>query len=160
MLIRPYEPTDARATLEVFTRAVHETARNDYTAEQLAAWAPPGLDLTRWARKREEPDTVVAVDDDGAVIGFTDLDATGYINMMFVHPEWVRRGVATTLLNEVIARAHARGIRRLSTHASVTARPFFEAQGFVVIEQREPVLRGVALTNFAMQRLLHHGTTR
>ena len=158
MLIRPYEPTDARATLDVFTRAVHETAARDYTATQVAAWAPLEADDEAWAEKRLLAETIVAVDDDvqghASVIGFTDLDASGYITMMFVHPDWTRRGVASALLDEIGARATARGIRTLSTHASLTARPFFEAHGFVVTERRRPVIRGLALTNFAMQRML------
>ncbi|MFT2816137.1 GNAT family N-acetyltransferase [Leifsonia sp. A12D58] len=159
MLIRLYEPTDARATLEIFTRAVHETAAGNYTAAQLAAWAPSDRDAGAWAQKRMQAETLVAVDDGSSrVIGFTDLDATGYIDMMFVHPDWARRGVATALLDEVVDRSLARGIQTLTTHASLTARPFFAAHGFVVTEQREPVLRGVALTNFAMLRVLRPTT--
>ena len=159
VLIRPYKPTDAPATLEIFTRAVHETAADNYTAAQLAAWAPSDRDAGAWAQKRMQAETLVAVDDGSTrVIGFTDIDATGYIDMMFVHPEWVRRGVATALLNDVVARALARSIPTLTTHASLTARPFFESHGFVVTEQRVSVLRGVALTNFAMQRVLRPTT--
>ncbi|NYJ19014.1 hypothetical protein HNR05_000805 [Leifsonia psychrotolerans] len=31
MIIRRYSPTDAHATLDDFTRAVHDVAINDYT---------------------------------------------------------------------------------------------------------------------------------
>ena len=44
------------------------------------------------------------------------------------------------------------GAVELSTHASLTARPFFEAHGFAVVVEQHPVLRGVALTNFVMRR--------
>jgi putative acetyltransferase len=40
------------------------------------------------------------------------------------------------------------------THASITARPFFEAHGFRVDEVRHPVRNGVTFENFAMSRPL------
>ncbi|MNW68344.1 putative N-acetyltransferase YafP [compost metagenome] len=51
-----------------------------------------------------------------------------------------------------MAREH--GAVELTTYASLTARPFFEKHGFVVVEERQPVLRGVSLTNFRMRKPL------
>ena len=50
--------------------------------------------------------------------------------------------------------AHAQGVARLFTEASITARPFFEAQGFSVIASQRVEKRGQMLTNFRMQKLL------
>ena len=54
----------------------------------------------------------------------------------------------------ILETARDRSITELSTHGSLTARPFFEKHGFVVLEQRHPVRAGVALTNFSMRRTL------
>lgn len=148
--IRPYESTDARATRDVFLRAVRVTASTDYTPAQLAAWAPSDVDLDAWAVKRGSAGTVVATVND-RVVGFTDCDDDGYIDMMFVDPDVARRGVASALLEHLRARAISRGVLALTTHASVTARAFFEAHGFTVTATRRPVVRGVQLTNFAMR---------
>ena len=40
----------------------------------------------------------------------------------------------------------------LYAEVSITARRFFEKMGFVVVEERHPVVRGVELTNYAMRR--------
>src|ERR687893_1761 len=40
------------------------------------------------------------------------------------------------------------------TEASVTARPFFERQGFRVLGERRVLRLGVELTNFAMEKIL------
>jgi putative acetyltransferase len=42
-------------------------------------------------------------------------------------------GIASRLLRTVEASARARGLLRLFTEASITARPFFEHRGFRVI---------------------------
>lgn len=150
---RPYVAGDAAATLEVFRRAIHTTAAVDYSPDQIESWAPADVDVSAWERKRAERLTAVA-DDGGTVVGFTDVDHDGYIDMLFVDPAVGRRGVATSLVTWAAQRAESLGARFLRTSASITARPFFIAQGFVVDEERRPVVRGVAMPNYAMGRSL------
>ena len=40
----------------------------------------------------------------------------------------------------------------ISTHASITAKPFFEKRGYRVIREQQVERQGVALTNFVMER--------
>ncbi|KRC32347.1 GNAT family N-acetyltransferase [Oerskovia sp. Root22] len=153
MILRAYDESDAEATLRVFLRAVRVTASKDYSPEQIAAWGSDDISLDVWAVKRLQTDTVVAVEGD-EVLGFSDVDDRGYVDMMFVDPAVTRRGVASALLDHVTRTARARGAVELTTYASLTARPFFEKHGFVVVEERQPVLRGVSLTNFRMRKPL------
>jgi putative acetyltransferase len=152
--LRDYTPDDAGPTLGVFLRAVRVTAARDYTPEQIAAWAPDDVDPAVWAARRAAARTRVAVADDGAVVGFSDVDESGYVDMMFVDPGAAGQGVATALLDWVVRTARAAGTAELTTHASVTARPFFERRGFVVEAEQHPVRRGVELTNYRMRRTL------
>ncbi len=151
--IRPYADHDGRPTLDVFLAAVRVTAAADYTPEQVAAWAPDGIDERAWGARRAALHTVVA-ESDGRVVGFTDVDADGYVDMMFVDPSVGRAGVGSALLAWAHDEAVRLGATALTTNASVTARPFFEAHGFVVEREQHPVRAGVALTNFAMRRVL------
>jgi putative acetyltransferase len=153
MLLRPYTPHDAEPTLGVFRRAVRQTASHDYSVEQIAAWSSDDIDLTVWNTRRAARPTLVAEVD--GVVGFSDVDDSGYIDMLFVDPDFSRRGVASTLLAALTEQAATAGALELTTHASITARPFFEGHGFEVVEERRPVLRGVEFTNFAMRRRLH-----
>ncbi len=147
--LRRYVAADAAATLGVFRRAVHVTAAADYSPEQREAWAPGTFDLVGWSEQRNRSSTVVA-EIAGCLVGFCDVDAEGYIDMLFVDPDHGRQGVATALVGWVRAEAGQRGATRLTTRASETARPFFEAQGFRVDERLTLTVRGVALTACAM----------
>ena len=147
--IRPFAAADALSTLKVYQRSIRTTAAADYSSEQIAAWAPSDADTDAWLERRAQLNTVVAVVDDH-VVGFTDVSASGYIDMMFFDPAFGRRGVVTALLLWASSEAERLGSSLLTTHGSVTARPFFEAHGFVVNEERHPVLRGVVMTNYAM----------
>lgn len=151
IVIRPYEPGDAPATLEVFRQAVRETAAAHYDTQQRAAWAPDDLDPVGWAQRRAAARTLVATLD-GAVVGFTDLDESGYVDMLFVHPRAGRRGVGAALLRAIEAQAGCDGIEQLTTNASTTARPLFERAGFEVEQEQQVTRNGVVFTNYRMRR--------
>jgi putative acetyltransferase len=70
------------------------------------------------------------------VAGFTDVDDSGYIDMLFVDPDFGRRGVASALLAHVIALSRARGLPASTTFASLTSRQVIERLGFVATGQR------------------------
>ncbi|WP_150307297.1 GNAT family N-acetyltransferase [Planctomonas psychrotolerans] len=155
MHIRAYASRDALATAAVFRRAVRATAGAGYTAAQAAAWAPDDRDPERWAKRRGSRPTWVAVEED-RVIGFTDLLPHGHVDMMFVAPDAQGRGVASALLETVLAstelaEARLRGVHALTTDASIPARPFFERHGFVVVASRDVPLRGQVLRNYRMR---------
>lgn len=154
--LRPYTASDRDATLAVFRRAIRGTASRDYTPVQIAAWSSDEIDPDGWAARRAAIRTQVAVLG-GTLVGFIDVADDGYVDMLFVDPDAARRGVATALLGWVVTTARERGVARLTTHASLTARPFFEAQGFVVVAEQHPVVRGVPMTNFRMRRDLATG---
>jgi putative acetyltransferase len=154
--LRPYRAEDAHATRSVFERAVHLTASRDYTATQVAAWAPVDrapATATAWAAARAAAHTIVAVQDD-EVVGFSDLVHGDLLDMLYVDPRAGGRGIGSALITHIISVARAGDARVLKTYASLTARPVFERNGFVVIEQRRPVVRGVAMTNFEMHLVL------
>ena len=156
--LRPYRDDDATATLKVFRRAIRTLASHDYAPEQVEAWASPEIDPAVWAERRRTHRTQVA-ETDGCVVGFTDVDDDGYVDMLFVDPDVARQGVGSALLEWARITAEGLGARELTTNASLTARPVFEAHGFTVVAEQRPVLRGVAMTNFRMRRTLGTGTS-
>lgn len=154
VLVRPYQATDASATLAAFLHAVTVTASADYSPAQVAAWsAPQERNVEDWNFARTRLGTVVALAE-GEIAGFSDVSAEGYIHMMFVSPRYGRRGVASALLAEVDRRGRATNATALSTDASITARPFFERHGFSVLREQHPHTRGVRMTNYRMVKPL------
>ncbi len=150
--VRDYTEADAAPTLQVFRDAVTVTASQRYTAEQITAWAgPPEDDLPGWHAARTSRATIVAVVGD-QVAGFSDVDPTGYIDMLFVSPEFGRRGVASRLLDEIESRARASGLGSLTVSASLLLRPLLERRGFVVETQLSPEINSVTLISFAMRK--------
>lgn len=154
MPMRKWRPQDLDATIETFRRAVHEIAANDYTPEELRAWAPEEADYSEW-EKRMDVSQGWTFEINGKLGGFITTDAPGHIDLLFVHPDYQRMGVATALLELLVADAGTRGIHNLHTEASRTAKPFFEQAGFSLVCTLNVTRNGVTLENFVMERKPH-----
>lgn len=100
---------DCAAMAELFYNTVHTINAGDYTDEQLSAWATGNIDLAVWNCSFLEHNTLIA-ESDGIVVGFADMDKTGYLDRLYVHRDFQRRGIATALINELERRARKAGI--------------------------------------------------
>ncbi len=151
-MIRAYRRhEDAGGTHAAYWSAITRTASADYEPEQVAAWAGArDVDLGRWDARRAAAHTVVAVVD-GRVAGFADFLDDGLLDMLYVHPDVGRRGIARLLVDTVKREAALTGLGALRTHASRTARPAFELFGFRVIASRpDNAVNGVTVPNYEM----------
>ena len=147
MEIRAYRPGDCPALAELFYHTVHTVNAADYTEEQLDAWAPGTAEPDGWDRSFREHRTLLAVEG-GDILGFGDMDWAGYLDRLYVHADHQGEGVASAICAEL--EREARG--KIITHASITARPFFEKRGYRVVREQQVERRGVFLTNFVMER--------
>ena len=151
MRIRPYTSDDVRSLVTLYTETIHCINRRDYTPEQIAVWSPRNHDWSRWRDRLANLCTLIA-EREGKILGFTAFTEQGYVDFLFVHHEHQRQGVARALLQEAEMQLRAAKVHRATVHASITARPFFEAMGYALLEQRWFEKDGVTLTNFAMDK--------
>jgi putative acetyltransferase len=151
--LRACQPQDAPVLAKLFTESVRAIAAADYSPEQLEAWVPNPPDAAYW-RERLGALIVFVAEIDSEAAGFISLDRDGHLDHLYVHAGFQRRGVALALYRRIEQEAMARGIRRIFTEASITARPFFARVGFQTIAPQEIERRGVSFTNFRMERLL------
>lgn len=153
MKIRAYESDELSELIALFKCAVLEGAARDYSPEQLLGWANAIEGEKTWAQ-RLSGQMVLICERDGRLAGFAAMEANGHLDLMFVHPQHHRQGIASTLYSTLEAWAGTQGIRRIFTEASLTALPFFEKQGFEVIERQTVVRNGIAFGNFRMKKNL------
>lgn len=138
MVLRAYRSADCPALAELLYQTVHQVNIRDYTQEQVDAWATGQVDLERWDRELREHRTVVAWED-GLIVGFGDMDKTGYLDRLFVHKDFQGRGIATAICDALEGESAA---PRLWVQASLTARPFFEGRGCRVVKAQQVERRG------------------
>ena len=57
------------------------------------------------------------------------------IRAFFVHPDWVRRGIATRILEACEEAGYAAGFRRFEMTATLTGLPLYLARGYAELER-------------------------
>jgi len=150
--MRMYRESDTEALVAVFTSSVHDLAATQYDAEQRQAWAPVSPDIDEWRHRFAGLHTIVA-EEESTYLGFISYEPNGHIDLLYTAPISARRGVASALLREAVARLSAAGeIPELFTEASLIATPFFLKHGFEITEEQNIVRRGVSFQRFAMRR--------
>lgn len=145
LIIRPYLNSDCEAVSKLFYETVHSVNAKDYTQEQLFAWVN---DEKRLLLRRNDlllQKTLIA-ELNRETVGFVSIDKFGCLDLLFVHKDFQRKGIATALCNEV-----ERGFKTVTTYASITAKPFFEKRGYTVLKEQEVERFGIKLKNFEMQ---------
>ena len=63
------------------------------------------------------------------------VEGEAHLRHFATHPEWVRRGVGTSLLARCVQEARSIGVRRLLCFSTLSAEPFYRACGFETIGQ-------------------------
>ena len=145
--VRNYRHDDLDAVIEIFQRAIREIASRDYSPAHVDSWSR--VDRGEWAEWRLTRPTWVA-EIDGRPVGFSDLEADGHLDMMFVHPRFQGIGVATSLLERVEREAQSLDLQQVFVEASITARPFFERRGFRSVGLHPIEEDGLVFTTFRM----------
>lgn len=148
MWIREYKSADCEQMAELFYNTVHSINAKDYAEEQLNVWATGRVDLQEWNLSFLKHKTIVAIEND-EIVGFGDIDDSGYLDRLYVHKDYQGMGVASAICNELEDSVKEKII---TTHASITAKPFFQQRGYRVVKEQKVIRQGIALANYVMEK--------
>lgn len=147
MILRKYKQTDCKVIAELFYNTVHTINLKDYSKEQTNVWATGNVDLEKWNDSFLEHYTIIA-EMDKIIVGFGDIDKDGYLDRLYVHKDYQNQGVATAICNEL---EKAVNTPKIITHASITAKGFFQKRGYKVLRKQQVEREGIFLINFVME---------
>ncbi|MGN9011047.1 GNAT family N-acetyltransferase, partial [Lactobacillus amylovorus] len=77
--------------------------------------------------------------------GFIVLFGVGSLS----HKDYQGQGIASAICDELESSIKD---GKIVTHASITARPFFKARGYIVVRKQKVVRDGIELINFVMEK--------
>ncbi|NQF16434.1 GNAT family N-acetyltransferase [Brevibacillus sp. HB1.3] len=156
MLLRRFHETDIDQIIPLFYETVHTINKQDYTLEQVNAWASLA-DLTQrkevWLKALTSNISYVA-EMNGYIVGFSDMSLQGYLDRLFVHKERQGQGIASALVDTLESEAKKLGLIEIETDSSITARPFFERKGYIVVKSQIVERKSTKLMNFRMKKSL------
>ena len=149
MIIRKGHHEDLAKLKQLFVETVSNVCTSDYDNNQIEVWKSSIENSQRWEDLIENQFILVAVKN-GEITGFCTLDNGNCIDMLYVHKDYQRQGIARKLYAEIEKEAKQQGQKVLFSDVSKTARPFFESVGFKVIKEQTVKIKGVDLTNYRM----------
>jgi putative acetyltransferase len=156
--LRPYLPADARRCAAIFRSAIEEIASEDYSEGQCEAWARQADDEAAFGQSLAAMLTLIATED-GEPIGFASLKGADLIEMVYVDPQYARRGVGAALLDALERIARGRGAKKLAAEVSDTAKPLFDRRQFVSERRNVKRLDEEWLGNTSMSKALDAAPT-
>lgn len=149
MKIRKYKSSDCEEMAKLFHDTVHTINAVDYSKAHLDAWSTGTVDIDLWNNLFLEHTTYVA-EYNGLIVGFGDMDHKGYLDKLYVHKDYQRRGIASSIVDALESELILRNITTFTTFASITAKMFFNKQGYNIVRENIVVKGGVGMINYEM----------
>ena len=130
--VREARPDEILKILRVQADALRVLCAQDYSSEQIEVLVDRNISHSSCGGSRGETTFVAELED--VIVGVSSLLGRR-ISAVYVHPLYARRGIGSRLLGAVESLAIARSIRMLKVTASLTARPFYQAGGYQLLEE-------------------------
>ena len=152
--LRKLSEEDIPVLQTLFRETVLHVNARDYTREEVEDWASCGESAEHMKDLLARNDYVAVLNEQGEIIGFSSMNAEGYLHSLFVHKDYQRDGVGSLLVSAVEQRAREYGVSEITAEVSLTARPFFEKRGYEVMKIQKRRANRLKLTNVVMCKRL------
>ena len=149
IMLRKGKPADLKELQQLFVDTITSVCSADYNAEQILVWTSGVENKQRWNDIITNQFVLVA-QYRNKIVGFATLDDGNYLDLLYVHKDYQRKGIAQQLYANVEKEAKQRGQKELTADVSKTARPFFEKVGFNVVKEQTVNIKNVELKNYKM----------
>ena len=153
--IREFKKGDEKQIREVYYRSVHSLV-DVYSQEQLDAWCHGNHDLSLMRKSLKENISCVAESEEGVIVGFGEMTkfgkGIGYLERLFVDPEFFGFGIGSSILRKLEGDAMEQKIHRISLDSSLSAKRFYERNGYSFIASSRVSIGRLKLDSFLMSK--------
>ncbi len=144
---------DLPTILQLFISTIEAINSKDYSAEQIQVWKSGASKTEKWLDKIGHQYFLIA-EINNSIAGFGSITDKGYLDFMYISKDHQRMGVAKRIYDELESFARLNHLNKIISDVSITAKPFFEKQGFTTVQQQEVIIDGIALRNYKMEKHL------
>ncbi len=145
--------SDLQEMQKLFSDTISTQCANDYNKDQIGVWISSIEDNPRWLNKLSKQYFLIA-ELGNKIVGYGSIENGDYIDFMYVHKEYLRQGIAKTILKELENEALKCGSTKITSDVSKTAKPFFEKNGFTVVAENTNRIKGIEIVNYKMVKEL------
>lgn len=156
--IRRAKHEDAEGIIEAHVASIRDICAKDYTPEQIEAWAGRKFRADLWCQTIDR-DFVWVIEHQKKILGFGHLalmsEEIGEIMGLYFIPPAIGKGLGKTMFSEMLKISRDNNLKKLTLHATVTAKSFYETLGFFQSGSDDTVeMRGVAIPCFPMEFII------
>lgn len=156
--IRRAKHKDAAGIIHAHVSSIRDLCAKDYAPEQIEAWSGRKFRPDLWCQTIDR-DFVWVVESNNQILGFGHLAlmdvGCGEIMGLYFIPPAVGRGLGKEMFQEMLQIARLNKLEKLTLHATITAKSFYEALGFFQSGSDDSVeMQGVAIPCFPMEYIL------
>lgn len=165
--IIPYHKGYATAVSHLYHQAVQAIDETHYSKAQKDAWSQAPRSGYHWHKRLTRSQAWLAVDTQrlqGGLplcVGFVNVEthyrSRGYIDSLYVHPDYQGLGVGTELVRHLEDWAYSQAIETLSVDASCLSRPLFIARGFTLRHKCYQEKLGQVFMAYYLVKSMSHG---
>ncbi len=153
MYIRKLLDDEYSEVIKLIYDSVHTVCKDDYSKKELDAWAPPSFDFIKFQKALNGCVNLVALKRN-LIVGFISMEKSGYINRLYTHKDFLRQGIASSLMKKAEEWAVNHNVYELSLDSSRTAKGFYIKMGFSENGVSVTSHRGVIFRNAVMKKIL------
>ncbi|NLY62917.1 MAG: GNAT family N-acetyltransferase [Erysipelothrix sp.] len=150
MKIRKYQATDIDQVFKLFFNTVHNINSKDYDSDQINVWAPANYDYQKLNNKLVSSNSLM-IEDNNLIVAFGDIQNNGYIDHFYVSHLKQGQGIGKLLL-AALEKLVSKDITEYSSHVSISAYPFFLANGYQLVLENTVTIDNFELINYYMKK--------
>ncbi len=150
---------DIGTITQLFRDTIQNVNSKDYSTDETEDWSSWWTAHDKWEEKIEAQFFIKAILED-KLVGFSSLTTDGYLDFMFTHKDYQRRGVAGNMIRIIERKAKEQGNEVIYSDVSITAKRFFEKHGYVVEKQQLKRSKKKELINFRMAKTINGAPNR
>lgn len=154
-IIRRATPEDALGIFTAHMRSIREVCSKDYTNLEIAAWSGRNY-RADFICQSIERDFLWVIESQHIIQGFGHFavmsEIEGEVMGLYLTPEILGKGLGKKLFWEILNVARKHHLKKISLHATKTAKSFYEALGFLQIASDTSIeMKGVPIPCFPME---------
>lgn len=151
MKIRQATELDIPELADLYSNSVRAIASEYYSPEQVSAWAAIPLDPDFFRNFILDATTLIAEKNE-KILGFAGIKDNGHIVSVYVHSDYLHRGIGSLLLGATLELAKLNKIVKVYAEASEFSKPLFEKFGFKNYDIEQAIRNGVKFDRYLMER--------
>ncbi len=162
--VLPYSQCYATAVSHIFHESIHHLNDDVYSCDDKSAWSAAPRSSYHWNKRLSRSQAWVVLDVSCSVngkprcCGFINVEthfySQGYIDSLYVHPDYQGKGVAHKLYETLEHWAREQEFSALSVDASKASKALFLSRGFKLRHKSYQEKLGRIIMGFLMEKEL------